>query len=109
YLYWHGFTVAMAEALAEFWHQQIRKELLIADSDAQEIEGLFKKKYRGVRYSPGYPAWPSIEQQREICSLLSPERIDVQLSETWQLIPEFSISALIVHHPQARYFSLQII
>ena len=106
YLYWHGFTVAMTEALAEFWHQQIRKELLIADSDAQEIEGLFKKKYRGVRYSPGYPAWPSIEQQREICSLLSPERIDVQLSETWQLIPEFSISALIVHHPQARYFSL---
>src|SRR5665648_915616 len=109
YLYWHGFTVAMTEALAEFWHQQIRKELLIAVSDAPEIEGLFKKEYRGVRYSPGYPAWPSIEQQREICTLLRPERIGVQLSETWQLIPEFSISALIVHHPQARYFSLQII
>jgi len=105
YLYWHGFTVVMAEALAEFWHQQIRKELLIAGPDAPEIEGLFKKEYQGARYSPGYPAWPSIEQQREICILLRPERIGVQLSETWQLIPEFSISALIVHHPQARYFT----
>lgn len=106
YLYWHGFTVVMAEALAEFWHQQIRKELLIAGSDAPGIKGLFKKEYQGARYSPGYPAWPSIEQQRQICTLLRPERIGVQLSETWQLIPEFSISALIVHHPQARYFSL---
>ena len=106
YLYWHGFTVVMVEALAEFWHQQIRKELIIAGLDAPEIKGLFRKEYQGARYSPGYPAWPSIEQQRQICTLLRPERIGVRLSETWQLIPEFSISALIVHHPQARYFSL---
>jgi len=106
YLYWHGFTVVMAEALAEFWHQQIRKELLIVGSDAPGIKGLFKKEYQGARYSPGYPTWPSLEKQREICALLRPERIGVRLSETWQLIPEFSISALIVHHPQARYFSL---
>lgn len=106
YLYWHGFTVVMVEALAEFWHQKIRKELLIAGLDAPEIKGLFRKEYQGARYSPGYPAWPSIEQQRQICTLLRPGRIGVRLSETWQLIPEFSISALIVHHPQARYFSL---
>ena len=106
YLYWHGFMVAMTEALAEFWHQKIRKELLITGLDASEIKGLFRKEYQGARYSPGYPAWPSLEKQREICTLLRPERIGVQLSETWQLIPEFSISTLIVHHPQARYFSL---
>jgi len=106
YLYWHGFTAVMAEALAEFWHQQIRKELSIAGSDASEIEGLFRNEYQGARYSPGYPTWPFIEQQKEIYILLNPKRIGVELSESWQLIPELSISAIIVHHPQARYFSL---
>jgi len=84
----------MVEALAEFWHQKIRKELLIAGLDAPEIKGLFRKEYQGARYSPGYPAWPSIEQQRQICTLLRPERIGVRLSETWQFPSSPSVPLL---------------
>ncbi len=106
YLYWHGFSVVVAEALAEYWHKEIRKELQIDKADSREIEGLFRKEYQGARYSFGYPSCPDIEQQRKIFMLLKPERIGVTLSETFQLIPEQSISAAIVHHPQAKYFSI---
>jgi 5-methyltetrahydrofolate--homocysteine methyltransferase len=106
YLYLHGLGVEMAEALAELWHRRVREELGIAADDASEVEGLFDSKYRGARYSFGYPAAPNLEDQQQIFELLEPERIDVALSEEFQLDPEQSTSAIIVHHPEARYFSV---
>ena len=106
YLYWHGFSVVIAEALAEYWHKRIREELQIDKADSPEIKGLFRKEYQGVRYSFGYPSCPDIEQQRKIFMLLKPERIGATLSETFQLIPEQSISAFIVHHSEAKYFAI---
>ncbi len=104
YLYLHGLSVETAEALAEYWHKKIREELKIADSDAPHAEGLYRQQYRGSRYSFGYPACPDLEEQTKIWGLLKPERIGVTLSETFQMHPEASTSALIAHHPQAKYF-----
>ena len=106
YLHLHGLSVEMAEALAELWHKRIREELGIAVEDAQTVKGLFRQGYRGSRYSFGYPACPNLEDQLQIMELLRPERIDVTISEEFQLQPEQSTSAIIVHHPQARYFSI---
>jgi 5-methyltetrahydrofolate--homocysteine methyltransferase len=105
YLELHGITVEMAEALAEYWHQRIRQELRIADQDAEAMEALFDLGYRGARYSFGYPACPDLEQQSKIFELLEPGRIGVELSEEYQLHPEQSTSAIIVHHPEAMYFN----
>ncbi len=105
YLELHGITVEMAEALAEYWHQRIRQELRIADQDADQMEALFDLGYRGARYSFGYPACPDLEQQSKIFELLDPGRIGVELSEEYQLHPEQSTSAIIVHHPEAMYFN----
>ncbi len=105
YLELHGVTVEMAEALAEYWHQRIRQELRIADQDAEQMEALFDLGYRGARYSFGYPACPDLEQQSKIFELLDPGRIGVELSEEYQLHPEQSTSAIIVHHPEAMYFN----
>jgi 5-methyltetrahydrofolate--homocysteine methyltransferase len=105
YLYLHGLGVEMAEALAEFWHKRVREELGIAGEDAASIEELFDQGYRGSRYSFGYPACPNLEDQKQIFDLLEPDRIDVSLSEEFQLHPEQSTSAIIVHHPEAKYFS----
>ncbi|RMG07485.1 MAG: methionine synthase, partial [Acidobacteria bacterium] len=107
YLLFHGLSVEATEALAEFWHKRIREELGIADEDAEDIEKLFKQGYRGVRFSFGYPACPNLEDQRKIFELLQPERIGVQLTEEFQLNPEQSTSAIIVHHPEARYFNVE--
>ncbi len=104
YLYLHGLSVETAEALAEFWHKKIREELKIAGNDAVHTEGLYRQQYQGSRYSFGYPACPNLEEQSKIWELLNPERIGVTLSETFQMHPEASTSALIVHHPQAKYF-----
>jgi len=106
YLYFHGLSVESAEALAELWHQRIRQELGIADDDAKEVNKLFRQMYRGSRFSFGYPACPNLEDQTKLFELLQPERIDVSLSEEFQLEPEQSTSALIVHHPEAKYFSI---
>ncbi|GIU80949.1 MAG: methionine synthase [Acidobacteria bacterium] len=106
YLLFHGLSVEATEALAEYWHKRIREELGIADMDADEIEKLFKQGYRGARYSFGYPACPNLEDQQKIFELLEPERIGVELTEEFQLDPEQSTSAIIVHHPEARYFNL---
>ena len=106
YLYWHGFGVEMAEALAEYWHQRMRQELGIAGNDGLTPTDLFKTRYRGARYSFGYPACPDLEEQAKIWQLLQPERIDATLSEEFQIEPEQSTSALIVHHPEAHYFSI---
>jgi 5-methyltetrahydrofolate--homocysteine methyltransferase len=107
YLYFHGFSVEMAEALAEFWHKRVREEWGIAAQDAADIKKLFAQGYQGSRYSPGYPACPNLEDQRQIFAILQPERIGVQLTEEFMLEPEQSTSALIVHHPQARYFDVR--
>jgi 5-methyltetrahydrofolate--homocysteine methyltransferase len=106
YLYFHGLSVESAEALAELWHQRIRQELGIAGKDAPEVKRLFSQGYQGARYSFGYPACPDLEDQALLFDLLRPERIGVALSEEFQLEPEQSTSAIIVHHPEARYFNI---
>jgi len=107
YLYFHGLSVETAEALAELWHQCIRHELGIAGHDAGELTQLFRQQYQGSRFSFGYPACPNLEDQAKLFTLLEPERIDVTLSEEFQLEPEQSTSAIIVHHPEAKYFSIE--
>jgi 5-methyltetrahydrofolate--homocysteine methyltransferase len=106
YLYFHGLSVEGAEALAELWHKHIRQELGIAGKDAKNLNELFRQGYQGSRFSFGYPACPSLEDQTKLFELLDPSRIDVELTEEFQLDPEQSTSAIIVHHPEARYFSI---
>jgi 5-methyltetrahydrofolate--homocysteine methyltransferase len=107
YLIFHGLSVESAEALAEMWHKRIREELGIAASDAPELNKLFHQGYQGSRYSFGYPACPNLEDQTKLFELLQPERIDVELTEEFQLNPEQSTSAIIIHHPQAKYFNVE--
>src|SRR5690349_8674599 len=107
YLYFHGLSVESAEALAELWHKHIREELGIAGSDSADLTRLFKQEYQGSRYSFGYPACPRLEDQEKLFALLNPARIDVELTEEFQLEPEQSTSAIIVHHPEAKYFSIE--
>ena len=107
YLLFHGLSVESAEALAEMWHQRIRRELGIAGKDAPTLVKLFHQGYQGSRYSFGYPACPRLEDQTKIFELLQPERIGVELSEEFQLEPEQSTSAIIVHHPEAKYFNIE--
>ena len=104
YLYLHGLGVEVTEALAEFVHKQIRAELGIAGADAREIPNLFRKKYQGCRYAYGYPACPEMSEQRHLLRLLGAERIGVDMADEDQLHPEQSTAAIVVHHPQARYF-----
>ncbi len=104
YLYLHGFGVESAEGLAEYWHKYMRQELGFGSEDAAGIEELFHQAYRGSRYSFGYPACPNLEDRAKIVELLNPDAIGVQLSENFMLIPEQSTDALVVHHPQAKYF-----
>ncbi|HYO99867.1 MAG TPA: methionine synthase [Pyrinomonadaceae bacterium] len=106
YLYFHGLSVESAEALAELWHRRIREELGIAARDAAEITKLFHQGYQGSRFSFGYPACPNLEDQTKLFALLDPSRIDVSLTEEFQLEPEQSTSAIIVHHEEAKYFSI---
>jgi len=106
YLYLHGMGVECAEALAELWHKRMRQELGVAGDDAPTIKELFTQKYRGSRYSPGYPACPDMSDQEKVFRLLEPERIGCQLTENWQIDPEQSTSAIIVHHPEAKYFNV---
>ena len=105
YLELHGLSVQLTEALAEHWHARVREELGFASEDASDIDSILDQGYRGSRYSFGYPACPDLEQQRQLCELLEPERIGVELSEEFQLHPEQSTSAIIVHHPEAKYFN----
>ena len=105
YLELHGLSVQLTEALAEYWHARIREELSVRDEDSADLQGILDQGYRGSRYSFGYPACPDIEQQTQLCELLEPGRIGVELSEEFQLHPEQSTSAIIVHHPEAKYFN----
>jgi 5-methyltetrahydrofolate--homocysteine methyltransferase len=105
YLYLHGLSVETAEALAELVHKQAREYLGIAGEDSPRVSDLFHQKYRGSRYSFGYPACPNLEDQAKIFRLLKPEEnIGVRLTEQFHLEPEQSTNAIIVHHPQAKYF-----
>jgi 5-methyltetrahydrofolate--homocysteine methyltransferase len=104
YLMCHGLSVEMTEALAELWHRRIREEWGFADEDGPSLAGLFRQKYRGSRYSWGYPACPDLEDQAKLVELLDVDRIDVHLTEEFQLDPEQSTSAIIVPHPEAKYF-----
>jgi len=105
YLYLHGLSVETAEALAELHHKKMREELGIAGEDAKEIRDLFHQKYRGSRYSFGYPACPNLEDQTKLFALLHPEEnVGVRLTSGFLLEPEQSTSAIVVHHPGAKYF-----
>ncbi len=106
YLYLHGLGVETAEALAEYWHKRIRQELGIAGDDSPRTRELFTQHYRGSRYSFGYPACPEMSDQDKLWRLLQPERIGCVLTENWQIDPEQSTSAIIVHHPEAKYFNV---
>ena len=106
YLELHGLSVQLTEALAEFWHTRIREELGFSSEDPKDIEGHFKLDFRGARYSFGYPACPDLEDRVQLMQLLKPESIGVTLSEELQLHPEQSTDAMVLHHPEAKYFSV---
>jgi 5-methyltetrahydrofolate--homocysteine methyltransferase len=111
YLEVHGLSVQLTEALAEYWHRRIRSELVLPDGrtvagdDPDDLAGLLRTDYRGCRYAFGYPACPDLEDRAKVVDLLGAERIGVQLSEEFQLVPEQSTDAIIVHHPEANYFN----
>jgi 5-methyltetrahydrofolate--homocysteine methyltransferase len=106
YLELHGLSVQLTEALAEYWHARVRRELSIDAADPADLDGFFSVRYQGARYSIGYPACPDLADRAKIARLLAPERVGVQLSEEMQLHPEQSTDAIVVHHPEAKYFSV---
>jgi len=106
YLYLHGLGVESAEALAEFFHRQLRLEWGIGGDDSHRVEKLFKGHYRGGRYAFGYPACPNLEDQVQLFQLIEPGRIGLTLSEQFQLEPEQSTTAIVFHHPKAKYFTV---
>ncbi|MET8232016.1 methionine synthase [Micromonospora sp. NPDC005298] len=111
YLEVHGLSVQLTEALAEYWHRRIRAELTLPDGrplghdDPTDLAGLLRNDYRGCRYAFGYPACPDLEDRAKIVDLLGSERIGVELSEEFQLMPEQATDAIVVHHPEASYFN----
>ncbi|MFE9258699.1 methionine synthase [Streptomyces sp. NPDC006879] len=105
YLELHGLSVQLAEALAEYWHARVRAELGFGGEDPSRVEEMFDLKYRGARFSLGYGACPDLEDRAKIAELLGPERIGVHLSEEFQLHPEQSTDAIVIHHPEAKYFN----
>ncbi|GAA2347606.1 methionine synthase [Streptomyces cuspidosporus] len=105
YLELHGLSVQLAEALAEYWHARVRAELGFASEDPADVTDMFDLKYRGARFSLGYGACPDLEDRAKIAELLRPERIGVKLSEEFQLHPEQSTDAIVIHHPEAKYFN----
>lgn len=106
YLYLHGLSVEMTEAFAEYIHKKIRAELGFGHEDERDFDRMLQQGYRGSRYSFGYPACPNLEDQIPILKLLGAERIGVEISDEFQLHPEQSTSAIVLHHPKARYFSV---
>ncbi len=105
YLELHGLSVQLTESLAEYWHKRMRAELGFAGEDPDKPEDYFDLRYRGARFSFGYGACPDLEDRAKIVDLLEPERIGVKLSEEFQLHPEQSTDALVLHHPEATYFN----
>lgn len=107
YLLFHGLSVEVAEALAELWHKRIREELNIIQDDGKDINDFVVQKYRGSRYSFGYPACPNLEGNKIIYDILDAGRIGIEMTEDFQMVPEQTTSAFIVHHPQAKYFNIE--
>ncbi|GAB3590998.1 methionine synthase [Angustibacter peucedani] len=105
YLELHGLSVQLTEALAEMWHARVREELGLGGDDSDDLGAILRQGYRGSRYSFGYPACPDLEDRRALVELLDPSRIGVSLSEELQLHPEQSTDAIVVHHPEAKYFN----
>ena len=106
YLFLHGLGVESAEALAEYFHRELRREWGIGADDAADVRKLFKKHYRGCRYAFGYPACPRLDDQAQLFELIEPGRIGLELSEQFQLEPEQSTTAIVLHHPKAKYFNV---
>ncbi len=106
YLYLHGLGVELAEALAEYVHKRIRGELGFSHEDSRDLDAMLNQGYRGSRYSFGYPACPNLADQVQLLRLLKASEIGVELSDEYQLHPEQSTSAIVLHHPQAKYFSV---
>jgi len=106
YLMLHGFAVELVDALAEHWHARMREDLGIGDDRPRDANGRAKQRYKGSRYAFGYPACPDLDAQRPLFELIDPGRIGITLSETAQMVPEVSTSAIVVHHPQAKYFAV---
>ena len=107
YLFTHGMGVETAEALAEYWHKVVRSEMGIDDQEPDEMKLLFSAKYHGARYSFGYPACPNLEDQSKLFDLLEPQDIGIEMTDEFMLSPEQSTSAIIVHHPEAKYFNIR--
>ncbi|WP_421657451.1 methionine synthase [Leptothermofonsia sp. ETS-13] len=105
YLYFHGLAVQLAEALAEWVHARIRRELGFGDEDPDNIRDVLAQRYRGSRYSFGYPACPNIQDQYTLLDLLDAKRIHLHMDESEQLYPEQSTTAIVAYHPAAKYFS----
>ncbi|HET9169538.1 MAG TPA: methionine synthase [Actinospica sp.] len=105
YMELHGLSVQLTEALAEYWHARVRAELGFGSQDPATIDGMLKLEYRGARFSLGYGACPNLEDRTKIVELLEPHRIGVELSEEYQLHPEQSTDAIVIHHPEAKYFN----
>ena len=106
YLMIHAFGVELTDALAEYWHAVMRRELGIAGKEPTETSGFVTQDYQGSRYGFGYPSCPDMEAHKPVFKLLHPEAIGLELTENMQMTPEFSTSALIAHHPQAKYFAV---
>jgi len=106
YLLTHGLGVEMAEALAEYWHRRIREEWGFATEDGPTLHGLFRQQYRGGRYSWGYPACPDLEDNLTVADLLGATDIGIEVGPdtAYQYHPEQTTSAILCHHPQAKYF-----
>jgi 5-methyltetrahydrofolate--homocysteine methyltransferase len=106
YMELNGLAMQLTEALAEYWHSRIRAELGFANEEPEDMQDYFDLKYRGARFSLGYPACPEMEDRKKVVELLMPERVGVSLSEELQLHPEQSTDAFVFHHPEAKYFSV---
>ncbi len=106
YLMLHGFSVEVTDALAEYWHEVMRRELGIAVEKPADMTGYVTQGYQGSRYGFGYPACPDLDAHKMLVKLLEPEKIGVTLTETMEMVPEVSTSAIIAHHPQAKYFAV---
>ncbi|PID71855.1 MAG: 5-methyltetrahydrofolate--homocysteine methyltransferase [Desulfobulbus propionicus] len=103
YLMLHGFSVEVTDALAEYWHARMRRELGIG---GEETDGVITQGYQGSRYGFGYPACPDMDVHVPLFAFLRPEKIGVSLTENMQMVPEQTTSAIVVHHPQAKYFAV---
>jgi 5-methyltetrahydrofolate--homocysteine methyltransferase len=106
YLMLHAFGVEVTDALAEYWHEAMRRELGIAGDRPASFSGYVVQEYQGSRYGFGYPSCPDLAAHGPVFELLDPARIGVTLTESMEMVPEQTTSAIVVHHPQAKYFAV---